>query len=68
MSRYISVMWTDLHWTAHSRTHLTVVRLDRQNRHKYFMNVLVELDSPPTSAEVKKMWIYTSTPLYAFTV
>jgi hypothetical protein len=22
--------------------------------------------SPPTSAEVKKMWIYTSTPLYAF--
>jgi hypothetical protein len=23
--------------------------------------------SPPTSAEVKKMWIYTSTPPYAFT-
>jgi hypothetical protein len=23
-------------------------------------------DSPPTSAEVKKMWIYTSTPLCAF--
>jgi hypothetical protein len=23
--------------------------------------------SPPTSAEVKKMWIYTSTPLYVFT-
>jgi hypothetical protein len=23
-------------------------------------------DSPPTSAEVKKMWIYTSTPLYVF--
>jgi hypothetical protein len=22
--------------------------------------------SPPTSAEVNKMWIYTSTPLYAF--
>jgi hypothetical protein len=22
--------------------------------------------SPPTSAEVKKMWIYTSTPQYAF--
>jgi hypothetical protein len=22
--------------------------------------------SPPTSAEVKKTWIYTSTPLYAF--
>jgi hypothetical protein len=22
--------------------------------------------SPPTSAEVKKIWIYTSTPLYAF--
>jgi hypothetical protein len=22
--------------------------------------------SPPTSAEVKKMWIYTSTPTYAF--
>jgi hypothetical protein len=22
--------------------------------------------SPPTSAEVKKMWIYTSTPIYAF--
>jgi hypothetical protein len=22
--------------------------------------------SPPTSTEVKKMWIYTSTPLYAF--
>jgi hypothetical protein len=22
--------------------------------------------SPPTSAEVKKMWIYTSTPLYIF--
>jgi hypothetical protein len=22
--------------------------------------------SPPTSAEVKKMWIYTSTPLYVF--
>jgi hypothetical protein len=22
--------------------------------------------SPPTSAEVKKMWIYTFTPLYAF--
>jgi hypothetical protein len=22
--------------------------------------------SPPTSAEVKKMWIYTSTPSYAF--
>jgi hypothetical protein len=22
--------------------------------------------SPPTSAEVKKMWIYTSTPPYAF--
>jgi hypothetical protein len=22
--------------------------------------------SPPASAEVKKMWIYTSTPLYAF--
>jgi hypothetical protein len=21
---------------------------------------------PPTSAEVKKMWIYTSTPLYVF--
>jgi hypothetical protein len=24
--------------------------------------------SPPTSAEVKKMWIYTSTPLYVFMV
>jgi hypothetical protein len=24
--------------------------------------------SPPTSAEVKKMWIYTSTPQYAFMV
>jgi hypothetical protein len=24
--------------------------------------------SPPTIAEVKKMWIYTSTPLYAFVV
>jgi hypothetical protein len=24
--------------------------------------------SPPTSAEVKKMWIYTSTPPYAFMV
>jgi hypothetical protein len=23
--------------------------------------------SPPTSAEVKKMWIYTSTPLYVGT-
>jgi hypothetical protein len=23
--------------------------------------------SPPTSAEVKKMWIYTSTPPYTFT-
>jgi hypothetical protein len=23
--------------------------------------------SPPTSAEVKKMWIYISTPPYAFT-
>jgi hypothetical protein len=22
--------------------------------------------SPPTIAEVKKMWIYTSTPIYAF--
>jgi hypothetical protein len=22
--------------------------------------------SPPTSAEIKKMWIYTSTPAYAF--
>jgi hypothetical protein len=22
--------------------------------------------SPPTSAEIKKMWIYTSTPPYAF--
>jgi hypothetical protein len=22
--------------------------------------------SPPTSAEIKKMWIYTSTPLYVF--
>jgi hypothetical protein len=22
--------------------------------------------SPPTSAEVKKMWIYTSTPTYVF--
>jgi hypothetical protein len=22
--------------------------------------------SPPISAEVKKMWIYTSTPTYAF--
>jgi hypothetical protein len=22
--------------------------------------------SPPTSAQVKKMWIYTSTPPYAF--
>jgi hypothetical protein len=22
--------------------------------------------SPPTNAEVKKMWIYTSTPPYAF--
>jgi hypothetical protein len=22
--------------------------------------------SPPTGAEVKKMWIYTSTPLYVF--
>jgi hypothetical protein len=22
--------------------------------------------SPPTSAEVKKTWVYTSTPLYAF--
>jgi hypothetical protein len=22
--------------------------------------------SPPTTAEVKKMWIYTSTPPYAF--
>jgi hypothetical protein len=22
--------------------------------------------SPPTSAEVKKMWIYTATPTYAF--
>jgi hypothetical protein len=27
----------------------------------------LEVDhSPPTSAEVKKMWIYTSTPTYAF--
>jgi hypothetical protein len=25
-------------------------------------------DYSPTSAEVKKMWIYTSTPLYAFVV
>ncbi|PNF35818.1 hypothetical protein B7P43_G09411 [Cryptotermes secundus] len=24
--------------------------------------------SPPTSAEVKKTWVYTSTPLYAFMV
>jgi hypothetical protein len=24
--------------------------------------------SPPTSAEVKKMWFYTSTPPYAFMV
>jgi hypothetical protein len=24
--------------------------------------------SPPTSAEVKKMWIYTSTPPYVFMV
>jgi hypothetical protein len=24
--------------------------------------------SPPTSAEVKKMWIYTSTPTYVFMV
>jgi hypothetical protein len=24
--------------------------------------------SPPTSTEVKKMWIYTSTPSYAFMV
>jgi hypothetical protein len=24
--------------------------------------------SPPTSAEVKKMWIYTPTPPYAFMV
>jgi hypothetical protein len=24
--------------------------------------------SPPTSVEVKKTWIYTSTPPYAFTV
>jgi hypothetical protein len=23
-------------------------------------------NSPPTSADVKKMWIYTSTPLYVF--
>jgi hypothetical protein len=22
--------------------------------------------SPPTSAEIKEMWIYTSTPLYVF--
>jgi hypothetical protein len=22
--------------------------------------------SPPTSAEVKKMWLYTSTPIYVF--
>jgi hypothetical protein len=28
----------------------------------------LETDSPPTSAEVKKMWIYTSTPQYAFMV
>jgi hypothetical protein len=26
------------------------------------------LHSPPASAEVKKMWIYTSTPPYAFMV
>jgi hypothetical protein len=28
--------------------------------------VLEPYHSPPASAEVKKMWIYTSTPLYAF--
>jgi hypothetical protein len=27
--------------------------------------VLLHSDSPPASAEVKKMWIYTSTPPYA---
>jgi hypothetical protein len=39
----------------------------------FFFSVLHSTDagrevdhSPPTSAEVKKMWIYTSTPLYAF--
>jgi hypothetical protein len=29
-------------------------------------NDLGSCNSPPTSAEVKKTWIYTSTPLYAF--
>jgi hypothetical protein len=28
--------------------------------------VLEAHHSPPTSAEVKKMWLYTSAPTYAF--
>jgi hypothetical protein len=32
-----------------------------ENNNCYLIN-----HSPPDSAEVKKMWIYTSTPLYAF--
>jgi hypothetical protein len=30
------------------------------------LHPLRQLDSPPTSAKVKKIWIYTSTPPYAF--
>jgi hypothetical protein len=29
-------------------------------------NSLLEDKAPPASAEVKKMWIYISAPLYAF--
>jgi hypothetical protein len=39
----------------------------------FFLMTLVSINiptisfySPPTSAKVKKMWIYTSTPPYAF--
>jgi hypothetical protein len=30
------------------------------------MVIIITTLQPPTSAEVKKMWIYTSTPPYAF--
>jgi hypothetical protein len=37
------------------------------NQDKYYISEhYPSSSSPPTSAEVKKMWIYTSTPPYAF--
>jgi len=37
--------------------------LNENRRHEF----LLELQTPPSSAEIKNAWSYTSTPQYAFT-